>query len=101
MDADGPDPMSARYVICRADATVCHGRYWAGGGCWTNAARDARTLEFMSDAELRGIAECLFQVQEWNVVPVELPEAPNDDHRLAAALGGRRDGPAPEPDKLV
>jgi hypothetical protein len=75
-----------RYVICRADASPCHGWYWAGGGCWTNAASNARTFEFMSDAELSGIVKCPLPPQQWNVVTVEQPEAPGDDERLAGAL---------------
>jgi hypothetical protein len=67
--------MSTRYVICRTDASVCRGWYWAGGGCWTSAARDARTFEFATDAELIGISACPFPQHEWDVVPVERPKA--------------------------
>ena len=60
-----------RYAICRTDASPCQGWFWAGAGCWTKVVRNARTFEFMSDAELSGIAKCPFPLQEWDVVPVE------------------------------
>jgi hypothetical protein len=63
-----------QYVICRTDASPCRGWFWAGAGCWTNAARDARTFDFVTNAELIGIVECPFPQQEWDVVPVERPE---------------------------
>jgi hypothetical protein len=75
-----------RYVICRTDSSPCQGWYWAGAGCWTNAARNAREFESMTAATLGGIVDCLFPFQEWNVVPVEQPEASDDEHRMAAAL---------------
>jgi hypothetical protein len=60
-----------QYVICRTDASPCHGWFWAGAGCWTKAARDARTFDFVTNAEMIGIVECPFPPQEWDVVPVE------------------------------
>jgi hypothetical protein len=74
----GPDDQSGaghvlmtRYAICRTDASPCQGWFWAGAGCWTKVVRHARTFEFMSDAELNGIAKCPFPLQQWGVVPVE------------------------------
>jgi hypothetical protein len=66
----GPTLMT-RYAICRTDASPCQGWFWAGAGCWTKVVRHARTFEFMSDAELNGIAKCPFPLQEWDVVAVE------------------------------
>jgi hypothetical protein len=63
------------YVLRRTDASPCHGWFWAGAGCWTNAARNARTFEFMTDAELVGLVECLLPSPQWDVVPVERPDA--------------------------
>jgi hypothetical protein len=64
-----------RYAICRTDASPCRGWFWAGAGCWTDAARAARTFDFVTNAELIGIVECPFPPQEWDVVPVENPES--------------------------
>jgi hypothetical protein len=69
-----------RYVICRTDPTPCRGWYWAGCGCWTNAVRDARLFEFMTDAELMGLAECPLPLDLWGVVPIE----PSGDQGVAA-----------------
>jgi hypothetical protein len=70
-----------RYAICRTDASSCRGWFWAGAGCWTSAARAARTFELVTNAELIGIVECPFPSQQWDVVPVENPEC-------AAETGG-------------
>jgi hypothetical protein len=69
-----------RYVICRTDASPCQGWYWAGCGCWTNAADDARLFEFLTEAELIGLAECPLPLGLWDVVPVE----PSADQGCAA-----------------
>ena len=69
-----------RYVICRTDASPSQGWFWAGAGCWTNAASAARTFEFMTDAELVGIAECPLPLELWDVVTVE----PSVDRGFAA-----------------
>jgi hypothetical protein len=62
--------MRTRYVIRRLD----RGWYWLGDGVWTEKAQDARTFEFVTDAELVGSEECPLPLAEWEVVEVEAPE---------------------------
>jgi hypothetical protein len=64
-----------RYVLCRTDASPCHGWFWVAAGCWTEAARNARRFEFVTDAELVGLVECLLPSHLWGVVAVEADAA--------------------------
>ena len=43
---------------------------WLGDGVWTEKAQDARTFEFLTDAELVGSEECPLPLAEWEVVSV-------------------------------
>jgi hypothetical protein len=62
--------MRTCYVIRRLDS----GWYWLGANVWTEKAQDARTFEFVTDAELVGSKECPLPLAEWEVVEVEGPK---------------------------
>jgi hypothetical protein len=64
-----------RFAIrCRA-ASARRGQYWIDGQFWTDFLACARLFEFVTDAELVGIADCPLSLHEWDVVPVEWPAA--------------------------
>jgi hypothetical protein len=69
----------AHAASCSAIAAALCFHWWADAP-WTNAAGDARLFEFVTEAELIGLAECPLPLELWDVVPVE----PSVDHGFAA-----------------
>jgi hypothetical protein len=68
-------PLSGTRFVIRCNAAARRGWYWVSGSFWTNTLQGARVFEFLTDAELVGIAECPLSLQEWDVVLVEQPNA--------------------------
>lgn len=46
------------------------GWFWISGHAWSSSFAQARTFEFMADAEIVGILECPIALQAWTVVPI-------------------------------